>query len=221
MNKFKNTAIVIPAYNEVTHIKNVIRNIKRHTKNIIVIDDGSTDGTADELKKENIVVLRHLVNLGKGAALTTGIEYAQKAGFEKVILMDSDNQHNADEMINFVNNLKKYDLVLGVRKLSFRLTDMRFIGNKIDTLLIYLLYGKKILDPICGFRAFNMKIYPQIRWESSGYGVETEIVIRAILKKIRLTEVPVSSIYLDKYKGVSIIDAYKIFFDVLKWRLHL
>jgi glycosyltransferase involved in cell wall biosynthesis len=221
MNRFIHTAVIIPAYNEVKHIKKVVRKVKKHTNNIIVIDDGSTDGTANELESENIIVLKHLVNLGKGAALTTGIEYAKKLGFKKIILMDSDSQHNADEIVKFVNNLEKHDLVLGFRKLNFKMTDLRFIGNRVDTLLIELLFGKKITDPICGFRAFNMKIYPQIKWESTGYGVETEIVIRAILNNIKLMEIPVSSIYLDKYKGVSIIDAYKIFFDVLKWRISL
>ena len=198
-----------------------MRNVKKYTKNIIIIDDGSVDNTLDELKGEGIILLKHVVNLGKGAALTTGVKYAQKLGYKKIILMDSDGQHDPDDLIRFEKNLTKYDLVIGVRKLELKTNGFRYLGNKFDSYLIELLFGRKILDPICGYRAFNMKIYPRIKWESTGYGVETEIIIRAILNKINSVEIPVSSIYLDKYKGVSILDAYKIFFDVIKWRLSL
>ena len=218
MKNISQTAVVIPAHNEAETIRKLVRLIQKTEKNIIVIDDGSTDGIAEVLRREKVVILTHIVNLGKGAALATGVEYAQKAGFSKVILMDADGQHSSADLPAFEEALGKADLILGVRKLSLRDTGFRYLGNRINSLVIKWLFGEKVADPLCGYRAFNLRIYPKLKWESSGYGVETEMVIRAIQNKIKFKEIPVSSIYIDKYKGVSVIDAYKIFFDMLKWR---
>lgn len=217
----KDIVVIIPAYNEIKHIRKVVEQVKQFIRNIIIVDDGSTDGTYDLMVKEKVMIARHMVNLGKGAAMRTGVEIASQLGFKRVIFMDSDGQHDPKDLFKFVKNLKKYDLVLGVRKLTLKDGGIRFLGNRLDTWLIKLLFGRTILDPLCGFRGFAVRIYSQIKWESAEYGVETEIVIRAIKEEIKFTEIPISTIYLDKYKGVSVLDAYKIFFDVLKWRLTL
>jgi polyprenyl-phospho-N-acetylgalactosaminyl synthase len=212
-------AVIIPAYNEFSYIRRVITDVRKFVRTVIIVDDGSDDGDYQELKKPDIYVLRHLVNLGKGAALTTGVEFARSLNFQKVIFMDADRQHDGRDLPAFIRSLKKNHFVLGRRKLSLRRNGVRFLGNRLDALLIKLLFGKTVADPLCGFRGFNLDIYPQISWKSTGYSVETEMVLAAIKRHISYIELPVRIIYLDKFKGVSMLDAYKVFFDVLKWRL--
>lgn len=216
---FQNIAIILPAYNEEKNIGNVLRRLSRWKKNVIVVDDGSTDGTYMQVLKEHVKVLRHIVNLGKGIALKTGIDYVLQHGFTKIVLMDADGQHDADNLKVILEKLENYDLVLGYRKSSFAAGGLRFIGNRIESWLIKIMYGKYVRDPLCGYRAFKGKIYKQIEWESSGYGVETEMIVKAIKRNINYAEVPVSLIYHDKYKGVSILDGYKFIWDMVKWRL--
>lgn len=214
-----NFVVIIPAFNEGKYIGKVVDLVRKYASNIIVVDDGSTDDTNDRLKNKKIYLVRHVINLGKGDALRTGVEYAKRLGFEKVIFMDSDGQHDAKLIGEFIAKLKCCDVVFGTRNLSLKKGGLRFIGNKINSTLISILFNTKFPDPLCGFRAFNLHVYPSLLWESSGYGVETEMVIRVIRNKISYDTVSVPLIYLDKYKGVSILEGYKVFIDMLKWRL--
>ena len=210
--------IIIPAYNEASRIGEVIRGVKKFTKNIIVVDDGSTDKTGEVAKKEKAVVLRHRINLGKGAAMKTGVETAFSLGAQGVILMDADGQHDPKHIPDFLAKLDEdYDIVFGSRNLSFGVPLVRFLGNKFGSVLISLIFGIYRSDMLCGFMAFTKKTYPKIKWDSSRYGVETEIVARTGKNKLKYTEIPIETIYIDKYKGVTILDAIGILFNIPRW----
>ena len=177
------------------------------------LDDAGLSGTG-------VTVLRHEINLGKGAALTTGCEYAFLNGAEAIIMMDSDGQHRPEDLPKFLKALNEgHKLIIGSRYLGMGMPLVRIIGNKFASFIICRFFGIYATDLICGFRAFTKDAYKKIKWESTGYGVETEMIARAGLSKIPLLEVPVQTVYIDKYKGVSFFDAYKILFWVLKWRL--
>jgi hypothetical protein len=96
---------------------------------------------------------------------------------------------------------------------------VRFLGNKFASVLISLLFGIYVSDLICGFRAFTKNAYKKIKWESRGYGIETEMIIKTGKAGLRHCEVPVETVYYDRFKGVTILDAFSILFDVFKWRL--
>lgn len=213
-------AVVIPAYNEAERIGKVLQEAQKYASLIIVVDDGSTDQTAKVAQKFKVKVLRHQINLGKGAALKTGCEAAFGMGAKIVVAMDSDGQHKPEDIPRFIKTLKekKVDLVLGSRNPSVGMTLIRILGNKIDSFLIARFFGIYVTDPICGFRAFTKKAYQKLAWESPGYAVETEMVAKAGLEKLSFVEIPIETLYTDKYKGVSILDAYKVLFDVFKWR---
>lgn len=217
--------IVLSAYNEGPRIKEVLKNINRHTGiNIVVVDDGSKDDTsllAGQIA--GVSVIKHKINLGKGAAMKTGAEFAFEKGASAVIFMDSDSQHSAEDLPKFLQALEKdmCDAVFGSRNLNFGLPLVRYIGNKFASVLVNLLFGIYVSDLLCGFRAITKKAYGKIRWESSGYGVETEMVIRVAKAKLKYCEVPVETIYRDRVKGVTILDAFGILFNVLEWRLRL
>lgn len=216
-----NIYIVIPAFNEAKRIEKVLEDVKSVGLPVIVVDDGSRDSTYELAQKCRVSVLRHKINLGKGAALKTGCEAAILVGADAIIMMDSDGQHKASDLPKFVNALEngKFDIVFGSRNLKFGVPLIRFIGNKLASVLINLLFGIYISDLICGYRAFTKEIFKKLNWESTGYGLETEMVIKTGLNKFKYCEVGVETVYYDKFKGVTILDALSILGNVVKWRL--
>lgn len=221
-----NIFIVIPVYNEEKHVKAVLKDVSKHGLPIVIVDDGSTDRTSDILLRftnhgSQITKLTHKVNLGKGAAMKTGADYAIAHCADAVIFMDSDNQHKANDIPKFVKalNSRKYDVVFGSRVSGHGVPLVRFLGNKIASVLVALLFKILVSDVICGFRAMTKEAYGKIKWESSGYAAETEIVIKTGKYGLKYCEVPVETVYLDHVKGVTILDAIEIFFEVIRWRL--
>lgn len=213
--------IVVPLYNEKKHINLVIKGILKSHLPIVVVDDGSRDNGNKEVLKLPITLLRHKVNLGKGAAMTTGADFAFNKGAEAVIFMDSDGQHSPQDILKFIQQLEtnKYDVVFGSRNLNYGVPLVRYLGNKVASLVIRVLFGIYVSDPICGFRAITKDAYRKIKWQSSGYGVESEILARVGKNNLKFTEVAVDTIYHDKDKGVTILDAFAVLGDVLKWKL--
>ncbi len=213
--------IVIPAFNEAKRIENLLDALKGVDFPVILVDDGSSDKTFELAEKYPITVLRHKVNLGKGAALKTGCLAAFKKGAEAVILMDSDGQHEASDIQKFISALesKKFDLVLGSRNLNLGVPLVRFIGNKFASVLINILFGIYVSDLICGFRGMTKKAFERINWKSQGYDVETEMIVRIKKLNLRYCEVSVETVYYDKFKGVTILDALNTLINVFKWRL--
>jgi glycosyltransferase involved in cell wall biosynthesis len=210
--------IVIPAHNEEKRIGPVLAVIKKLRFTSIVVDDGSKDKTLETAKKYTPFALHHGINLGKGAALKTGCEAAFSLGADTVIIMDSDGQHKPQDLPKFINALKKYSVVLGRRDFS-GIPLVRLIGNRVISLAIELLFGIKAFDILCGFKAFTKEAYRKIKWDSLGYSVETEIV--AMTGKHHLTncEVPVATVYYDKFKGLTIQEGIGILLDIFKFRL--
>ncbi len=216
-----NIFIVIPAFNESRRIGKVLDHLKSVGLQIIIVDDGSSDSTYNIAKKHQVTTLIHKVNLGKGAALKTGCEAAFLMGADAVIMMDSDGQHKIEDLPKFVNALqeRKFDIIFGSRNLRLGVPMVRFIGNKMASVLVNLLFGIYISDLICGYRAFTKEAFKKLDWESPGYGLETEMVIKTGVKKLKYCEVSVETVYYDKFKGVTIMDAFSILCNVIKWRI--
>lgn len=217
----KSIFIVIPAFNEAKRIRKVLEDVKGIGLPVIVVDDGSRDSTFEHAKKHDVLVLRHRVNLGKGAAIKTGCEAAFSMGADAIVMMDSDGQHKAEDLPNFLERIQsgKFDVVFGSRNMGLGVPLVRFIGNKVASVLISFLFGVYISDLICGYRAMTKKAYTLMELKSSDYGIETEMVIKAAKYKLRYCEIPVETIYYDKFKGVTILDAFSILLDVIKWRI--
>jgi glycosyltransferase involved in cell wall biosynthesis len=217
--------LVIPAYNEEKQIGNFLGKIAELNLPAVVVDDGSKDKTWDVLsgftaKNKGIIPLRHKINLGKGAAMKTGSDAAFSLGADAAIFMDSDGQHLVKDLTHFVKALNDgNDVVFGSRNLGHGVPLVRYLGNKFASLMISYLFGFYVSDLLCGFRALTKNAYKKLRWESRGYGVETEMVIKTAKAKLKSCEVPVTTLYYDKFKGVSVIDAFQILFDVFRWRL--
>ena len=220
-------AVVIPAYNEVSRIEAVLKDIPSfldgHEVIKIVVDDGSNDKTSQIAKSaDNVLVFRHRTNLGKGAAVKTGCDAACKMKVDYIVLMDGDGQHNPKEMAKLLKPAIKSRqpiLVIGSRRKSKDMPFAMRFGNMILSNLVRWLFGIKIRDTQSGFRCFSALVYPNIRWKSADYGMETEMLILASYRGINCREIDISTIYHDHYKGTTVIDGLRVLLTLLKWRL--
>lgn len=210
---------VIPARNEENNIRKVINETKKYISDIIVVDDGSKDMTYEEAKKEGVVVLKHIINLGKGAALKTGCDYALKQGASEIVVLDADTQHEPSKIPQFLDELKDADIVLGYRSLSKEMPPILKFGNWFINKMTKLLYGINLHDTQCGYRAFTADAYKKVRWKSSNYSMESEMIANIGKRNLKYKEIPIKTIYTDRYKGTTIIDGIKIVCNLFWWRL--
>lgn len=211
--------IIVPVYNESRFIGRFLDKLLKHTRNIVVVDDGSKDTTCLIAKGRGVACLSHAVNFGKGEALKTGCDYAfKKLRADAVIIMDGDDQHLVSDLARFEHALKnKAQVVLGTRQVDAQMPLMRILGNKATSILINLLFGGYIADIPSGFKAFTKSAYKTLRWRSKGYEVETEIAIKILKNKLKYQEVPISTIYHDKDYGFNLADAWRILVKIPSW----
>jgi len=205
-----NNYVIIPAYNEGERISQVIAKVKEYTDNIIVVDDGSSDKTFAYAKEKGAVVLRHQVNMGKGAALKTGCDYALVKGAEKLVVLDADGQHQPEEIPKFLQELENNDIVFSYRKESEVMPLVLRFGNNVINTILKKTCGGHIKDSQCGYRAFTAEAYTKVRWDSRDYYMETEMIIKASKNRLKYSQIPIETIYSDKYKGTTVIDGAKI-----------
>lgn len=211
--------VIIPAKNEEKRIVNVIKGVKKYTSNIVVVDDGSIDKTSEVSMDEGIVVLKHIINLGKGAALKTGCDFAISKKAKAVVLIDSDGQHDPEEIPKFIAELKNSDIVLGARSINKGMPVLFQFGNKIINKTIKVLFNIELSDTQSGYRAFNTKIYPILRWQSVDYSVESEMIAKIGRYKMKYKEIQIKTIYHDKYKGTTVLDGVKIVFNMFFYKM--
>lgn len=190
---------IIPAYNEEKNISLVIDNLKKYNYQIVVIDDCSTDKTQQIAKNKGIIVLKHLINRGQGAALETGNQYALNQQADIVVHFDGDGQFLAEEISDLINPLinNQADIVFGSRFLSKK-SQMPLLKKKIIMPLARLvnqIIGVKSSDPQIGFRALNKRALEKIKIENDGMAHCSEILFKAHQLNLRIKEVPTTVIY--------------------------
>ncbi len=191
------TLVAIPAYNEEVAIGSVVLKAREFVDEVLVVDDGSQDGTGRVARMALATVVSHRKNLGKGATIRTAFDYARRNGHEVLVLIDGDGQHESDEIPKVMEPVLKgeADLVLGIR------------WGKENDMPSYRRAGKRSLDYItavftgivtdsqCGFRAFSRQAIEALDPHALGFGAESEMLIQAKEAGLRIVEVPVSSRY--------------------------
>lgn len=194
------TAIVIPAFNAAAHLAAVLEAASRFIplSRIIVVDDGSGDGTGEVARRAGAIVLAHEVNKGKGVALETGILCAADRGWEYAITMDADGQHDPGEISLFLEKAAQTgaDMVVGNRMASRK--DMpgdRVFANKATSWFVSARSGVHIPDSQNGYRLLRTDLYRKLRIRAKRYAAESEILIRAGRAGARIESVPVETIY--------------------------
>ncbi len=211
--------VIIPAYNEQRHIGSVISGAKMFADNIAVVDDGSRDRTSEIARQKGAIVLKHAVNLGKGNALKTGCDYALRKGADRFVAIDADGQHRPEQIPEFLKALNGKDIVFGYRTFNRRMPFLFRIGNTVIGHVSKMLFGIELRDTQCGYRAFTAQAYRKIRWDSSDYRMESEMVMRVARHKLKYSELAIDTIYADRYKGTTLMDGVKITFNLLWWKL--
>ena len=190
---------VIPAYNESQTIAEVLRDTSRFVDGIIVVDDGSTDRTAEIARTHGALVVRHVINRGLGAAIGTGFEMAKRLSADVVVTLDADGQHDPSEIPKFISAIVgNADVVIGSRVLNWR--DMpwhRKCATVIGNLVTFFLFGAWVTDSQSGFRAFTSFALRHIQIKTNHMEVSSELIAEAKRLKLNLVEVPIKAIYSD------------------------
>jgi len=216
-----NVAIIIPVYNEANVIAGVINDLKKKFKYVVCVDDGSKDGSKVEISKSGSYLVEHPINMGQGAALQTGIEFARGLPVDYFVTFDADGQHRIKDAEAMLKELAKgkYDVILGSRFLGDS------IGMKISKKIILkmaikfsnITSGLKLTDTHNGLRAFNRIFAEGIQITLPDMAHASEILEIIAEKKYRYLEMPVTIEYT-KYsmeKGQSMINAINIGVDTI------
>lgn len=218
-------SIVIPTHNEAAKIARVLQGLLNLEipgihKEIIVVNDGSADRTAEIARSKGVAVVSHLINRGLGGALGTGIEAALRDNADLVVTFDADGQHSAKEIPAVIKPIlmKQADVVIGSRMLrGAGMPLARRIANRVANLLTWLLLGIRTTDSQSGLRAFSRFAAKQIRITSNNYEVSSEICGEIRRHRLRLAEVPIRPIYTDYSlsKGQGLLPGVKTFLRLL------
>jgi glycosyltransferase involved in cell wall biosynthesis len=221
------TSIIVPAYNEEDGLPLVLEQISSviHGEyEVIVVDDGSTDGTSEVARRFPFRVVKHEANLGKGEALKTGIACARG---ENIIWIDADNSYPADKIPQIANLLSNgVDLVYASRvKGRERIPAFNRFGNAVISLLVRGIYGFKLRDPCTGLCGVKRRHLEVMGLSSRGFSIEVEIAIKASRMKLKMAEVPIEyqpRVGVSKLSAVR--DGFRILMGILRhifWRPEL
>lgn len=215
MNFKKDLLILIPAYNEARFIADVVKKSAAYAAEVLVVDDGSTDDTAEVAAAAGARVIRHSVNQGKGAGLRTGFNYALQQGYQAVLTMDGDGQHRPEDIPSLLNRFRKSGagIVVGCR--SRNLGNMpleRFVTNWFTSTLVSLLARQRVQDSQCGFRIMKTKIIPSLSFATSHFDTESEVLVDASRAGFKISEAPICTVYGDeKSKQHPVRDTIRFF----------
>lgn len=215
------TLVLIPAYNESAKIGKVVREVKSENFDILVVDDGSNDSTAEAARNVGAPVLIHQINRGQGAALKTGIQYALIKDYEVVVFFDADGQMKADEINKLLEPLmlEKYEVVLGSRFLGKveNIPFLKLVTLKSALFFTRLTTGLKLSDVHNGFQAWSREALLKINLTQDRQAYASEILHEIADKKLKYTEAPVTITYTpySKRKGQSVFNAFNILWDLI------
>jgi glycosyltransferase involved in cell wall biosynthesis len=197
--------IAIPVHNELKYVGHVLDRVQQFHPEILVVDDGSTDGTGEYLcRRREIQLIRHPTNRGYGQSLIDAFAYAGAAGYDWVITMDCDEQHEPEMIPEFIRHIEtdRWDIVSGSRYLQpmeendLPPGDRRHINARITSLINDLLH-LNLTDAFCGFKAHRLEAMRRLRLDEAGYAFPMQLWPQAVRAGLRIREIPVRLIYND------------------------
>ncbi|MEW6366664.1 MAG: glycosyltransferase family 2 protein [Acidobacteriota bacterium] len=189
---------LIPAYNEAETIGSVVRGALDHVSSVLVVDDGSNDGTAEAAEAAGATCLLQVSNQGKGAAVRRGLAHLCDCAFSHVLFMDADGQHRPDEIPSLVKTALQTgaDIVIGARNFDKRLMPAeRHFSNSVGSKLASRLAGTTVKDSQCGFRLVSLEKLRPLKLRSRKYEIEMEILLKLCRSGATVAHAPVSLVY--------------------------
>ena len=210
------TVAVIPAYHDEKHIGDIVRRTAQQLDHVLVIDDGSNDGTTQRARDAGAEVIVHNQNRGKGEAIKTGLRHCLAREVTWLILLDSDGQHLPEEIERFLSAA------------AYATQPMLFVGNRMDNASampfirrvvnrymsrrISHLCGQRIPDTQCGFRMLHQQLIPELLGGGDRFDYDTEVLIIASRKRYRIEPVPITTVYSDQVSNIHPVrDAFRFF----------
>lgn len=211
----KKVCVLVPTYNNAGTLEVVLRNLLSYTKDVLVVNDGSTDSTEEILNKvSGIKAKSYSQNQGKGFALRTGFDFARSLGYEYAITIDSDGQHYADDLEQFAATLETNSnaIIIGSRNMNqSAVPGKSSFGNKFSNFWFWVNTGIKRNDTQSGYRLYPLKPLEKINFITKKYEFEIEVLVRGAWAGVDVIEVPVKVYYPEKEKRISHFRPFKDF----------
>lgn len=216
----KDVLVIIPAYNEGARIVSVIEDLKREEFNtILVVDDGSKDNTGNLARGLGCIVLTHLINMGYGAGLRTGFDFALSYGFNTVITFDADGQMLAKDAIRLYKKSEEgFDYVYGSRNFNVKCVPLlRKIVVFFADVLTAFLSGKYIEDTQSGLRCIKTKLLRRFKLQSRGFSIPSELVVEAVRNGVIPKSIIINAVYTadSLEKGQKNLDCFRVVKELL------
>ena len=211
------TCIIVPVYNNVGTINGVVQRILRFCQDVIVVDDGSTDGSSDSLEDLGAVVVRYEKNRGKGYALKTGFKEAKARGFERAITIDADGQHFPEDIPAFAAEAKKHPDAMLVGSRNLRMENMpggNTFANKFSNFWFRLQTGVNLPDTQSGFRLYQLNRIGKLHLLTSRYEAELELLVFLCWKGVQMRPVGIRVYYPPEGERVTHFRPFWDFFRI-------
>ena len=208
----------LPVYNEVVHVSSVLDEVLRHCRAVLVVDDGSRDGTAEVLAaRSDVQVVTHTQNRGYGAGLQSAFDFALRGGYDVLVTIDCDGQHQPSMIPQLIARTDEADIVSGSRYLRHKQINgtnvpQEFPGdsrppeerrhiNRLITERVNRQLGLCLTDAFCGFKAYRVPILGKFSLTEMGYAMPLELWVQAVALGLKIVEIPVPLIYLDEARS--------------------
>ena len=208
-------AVLIPALNASKTLAPIVSEAKQYADRVVVVDDGSSDGTGDVARAAGAIVIRHDVNRGKGGALKSGFVWALEQGLDGVITLDADGQHLPRQIPMFIEHHRATgaDLIIGGRAHLFDgMLPRRRMANRFSAWAVAKASRTNIRDSQSGYRFYSARVLREIPLRAEGFDMETEVIIRAGVRGLRVEQIPIDLGFVD---GLS-TSHYKPLLDTLR-----
>lgn len=212
--------MLIPAYKEGERIAEVVDDVLKVCPNVVVVDDGSPDDTAEVAENAGATVLVQEVNQGKGAALNRGFEYAREKGYEFVVTLDGDGQHAAADIPAFIDAYAEGMPVIIGNRMSDTATMplIRRLTNQFMSWLLSRKMGQRVPDTQNGFRLYKTDVIPKMQTGSQRFAAESEILLELAANGVRMGAVPIKVIYRDEKSKINPVkDTWRFFKMLRSW----
>ncbi len=205
--KKNRVAVLVPTFNNEQTLAQVLTSVLEYSEDVIVVNDGSTDSTAELLHQfPQVNLLSYTPNKGKGYALRQGFERAEKLGYDYVISIDSDGQHFAEDLPKFLHALEEHPsaIIMGVRNMEqVGIPGKSSFGHKFSNFWFWVETGITMNDTQSGYRLYPIKLLSNTRFITRKFEFEIEVMVRAVWNGIEMAEVPVRVFYAPRESRVS------------------